>query len=225
MLPTAVVLLAALPALGGPADRASPTTSAAPAQPADDRTLREADQALARALETSDREAFAALLAADAVSLLDGRAHEGRAAVLEFWAEYLDPAGPRLRWTTELAELSRSGDLGYTIGRYRIQEGSAEEPASEGRYVTVWRRDPDGVFRAAAGAPLLPPSDGGPRVARIARRTLSSRATDLVVEIGTWTSMGSAVRAGQYLSVRRRTREGSLAPALETLVPSRRRGD
>ena len=49
----------------------------------------------------------------------------------------------------------------------------------------------------------------------------SPRATaDLVVEVGTWRAKDASATSGLYLSVRRRTREGTLAAALETVVPS-----
>ena len=49
-------------------------------------------------------------------------------------------------WTiARLAGTAASGDLGFTIGESVIRvEGS---PASYGKYLTIWRRLPDGSVR------------------------------------------------------------------------------
>ena len=58
--------------------------------------------------------------------------------------------GPDLVWWPLWAGLSRSGDLGFTTGPFRI----GERPA--GQYFTVWRRQTDGGWKWVF--------DGGPRV-------------------------------------------------------------
>ncbi len=218
-------LLAAL--LAAPAQAAAPgpaqgeKAGSMTAAPTDARTLREADLALARAVDQRDRGSFAALLAEDAIFAGGGAPLRGRAAVLGGWAGFFEPQGPRMSWAPELAEMARSGDLGYTVGRYLFEgrDASGQSVKREGRYVTVWRREADGAFRVAADSPLLPPGDDEPPDTRRAPdRTLASRDGDLVVEVGTWTA-GSA-RGGSYLRIRRRTREGTLAAALESMVPA-----
>lgn len=225
MRTASLVLLAALPALAGPSGDPVEAKKPAPAAPAtaDGRTLREADQALARAVDQRDRAAFEALLAEDAYFLGGPDGLKGRAAVLKGWGRFFVANGPRLRWSPELAEMSRSADLGYTVGRYQLEvsDAAGRNVSRNGRYVTVWRRQPDGSFRAAADAPLLPPADGDPvEASRTPERTLTSRDGDLVVEVGTWRAKDASATSGLYLSVRRRTREGTLAAALETVVPS-----
>lgn len=216
--------LAAFPALAatpgaGEDGKAGPST----APRWDGRTLREADQALARAVDQRDRSAFEALVAEDAHFAGGGEPLQGRPAVVKGWAGFFEPDGPRLSWAPELAEISRSGDLGYTVGHYLLESRDAEGRSvkREGRYVTVWRKGADGAFRAAADSPLVPPVDGEPTDARrTPDRTLSSRDGDLVVEVGTWRAGAGAARGGSYLTIRRRTREGTLAAALETIVPT-----
>jgi ketosteroid isomerase-like protein len=190
---------------------------------ADGRTLRQADQALASAVERHDRAAFEALLAEDAYFAGGGQPLRGRAAVSKGWASFFEPDGPRLSWAPELAEMSRSGDLGYTVGHYRFEsrDAAGRSVKREGRYVTVWRKEADGAFRVALDSPLVPPADDGlPDVGRTADRTLSSGDGDLVVEAGTWRADATPSRGGSYLAIRRRTREGTLAAALETVVPA-----
>jgi len=225
---TALVAALAAPALLGVAATGE-AGKAATLDPAagDARTLREADQALARAVDQHDRSAFEALLSEDAYFAGGGRPLRDRAAVSRAWASFFDREGPRLSWAPELAEMSRSGDLGYTVGHYQLESRDADGRMvkREGRYVTVWRREADGVFRVAVDSPLVPPGDGGPGdVRRSPDRTLSSRDGDLVVEAGTWRPGRGAGPGGLYLSIRRRTREGTLADALETIVPGAAEG-
>jgi ketosteroid isomerase-like protein len=148
LLPLAA-FLAALPAVAGP--------------PADGRSLREADLALAHAVAGHDRAAFAALLGEEAVFAGGGGAPlRGRAAVVDGWSELLAAGGPRLRWTPELAELAASGELGYTVGHFDLETAGADGQVvrHEGRYVTVWRRGSDGTFVAELDAALRPPGEG-----------------------------------------------------------------
>jgi ketosteroid isomerase-like protein len=224
MRAAALVMLASLaaPALAGPADEARDTGKgeAMDARPADARTLREADQALARAVEERDRPGFEARLAEDAWFAGGGRPLAGRAAVGDSWASFFEPAGPSMRWAPELGEISRSSDLGYTVGHYLLEarDANGRPVRREGRYLTVWRKEADGAFRVAVDAPLVPPADGAPEARRSPERSLSSRDGDLVVEAGTWRPASGSGRGGLYLVVRRRTREGVLATALETVV-------
>lgn len=53
-------------------------------------------------------------------------------------------AGP-IYWQPDRVEVSRSGDMGMTSGRY-VQVMSGAE-AVQGRYVVVWRRDAGGEWR------------------------------------------------------------------------------
>ncbi len=215
----ALALLATFPALAGP--EGEPANGAGNRAPADDRTLREADQALARAVDERNRVAFEALIGEDAYFFGGGEALRNRAAVLKAWAGFFEAQGPRLRWSPELAEMARSRDVGYTVGRYELerQDSAGRNTRREGRYVTVWRREADGAFRAAADAPLVPPGDNAPTdLRRSPERAIWSRDGDLAVEIGSWRSQGPPALSGLYLAIRRRTREGSMAPALETIV-------
>lgn len=223
--PALLAALLAIPALAAAAPAAGDGRKAGPMSDplADARTLREADQALARAVDQRDRAGFGALLAEDAVFAGGGAPLRGRTAVLNGWASFFEPDGPRMSWAPELAEVARSGDLGYTVGHYLFEsrDAAGRSVKREGRYVTVWRREADGAFRVAADSPLIPPADDQPPDARrTSDRALSSRDGDLVVEIGTWRAESASPRAGSYLSIRRRTREGTLAAALESIVPA-----
>jgi ketosteroid isomerase-like protein len=185
--------------------------------------LREADRAMDRAVAAHDAAAFAALVDEEALwggaeSLLDGRA-----AVAAAWSRFTGPSGASLRWSPVEAVLSRSGDLGYTVGTWRLEKKAPDGKvqSAEGRYLTVWRKGKDGAFRAVFDMGLEP-RDPGTAVARTAARTLVSGGGDLEASTGTW--LGSDGRRGSFLSVLLRGADGALAPAVETAVAFAPRG-
>ena len=63
-----------------------------------------------------------------------------------------------LTWAPDAAEVSASGDLGYTIGTYRRTAGGK---TGTGSYVTIWKKSSDGAWRVAVdiGTPPSPVSD------------------------------------------------------------------
>ena len=58
-------------------------------------------------------------------------------------------ASYRLTWEPSRAEVSASGDLGYTVGRYTsVRVGNlGQEVRSSGLYVSIWRRQEDGSWK------------------------------------------------------------------------------
>ena len=54
-----------------------------------------------------------------------------------------------LNWNPSFAEVSESGDLGYTYGIYTIQMDSPEGSVvtKEGTYVTIWKKDKSGDWK------------------------------------------------------------------------------
>ncbi len=57
------------------------------------------------------------------------------------------PADGRFAWgpIDDLAVASRDGDLGFTIGEARIAATASD--VSYSKYLTIWRREPDGRYR------------------------------------------------------------------------------
>lgn len=106
-------------------------------------------QAFSRALERGDAEAMAAQYVDDAVLVPPGgRMIAGRDSIRAFWT----PRNPDFRTlshslTTDRLEVV--GDAAVEVGTWR-QEGqvSGQEPReSAGRYLVVWRRQPDGAWK------------------------------------------------------------------------------
>ncbi len=57
-------------------------------------------------------------------------------------------------WSPERARVAESGELGYTVGDYRISRrdstGEVAETLDRGKYVSIWRRQPDGSWKVVA---------------------------------------------------------------------------
>ena len=54
-----------------------------------------------------------------------------------------------LNWEPLFADISSSGDLGYTYGTYNVEMDSPEGPVvtKEGTYVTIWKKDRNGDWK------------------------------------------------------------------------------
>jgi ketosteroid isomerase-like protein len=159
----------------------------------------------ARTMANGDAEGFRALVAADA--LFAGRALlRGREEVWAAWRVFFAEGGPTLRWMPTGGAVSRSGDLGWTTGGYRLERrGPDGKPAaSEGRYLTVWSRDAGGAWRVALDCGLEPAGALGP-VDRAPVRALVSKDGAMEAAMGTWRQDGSSgPRTGAWIRVRER---------------------
>jgi ketosteroid isomerase-like protein len=75
---------------------------------------------------------------------------EGREKILESYRPYYDSTTMKLTWTPSRAEVSRSRDLGWTIGTYvftRIDD-KGNTIVRPGRYITIWKKQRDGTWKA-----------------------------------------------------------------------------
>lgn len=172
-----------------------------------------ADNAFAEASSRHDARAAGELIAEDAVFLNRRGLLRGRAAVLEGWKELLTEGGPVLDWTPRQADASDSGELGFTVGDWRLE--AKDGSVTTGEYVTVWRRERDGRFRALFDGPLR--KGGLDSRSRVAVREARSEAGDLTAEIGTLPAAEGRAEAA-YLVVSR-SRDGGASRAVETVVP------
>jgi ketosteroid isomerase-like protein len=114
-------------------------------QAADFEDLVAAERAFAAdAAARSVRDAFLAALADEGVVFAPGPVNAQRA-----WSAR--PADTtRLEWAPEAAEISASGDLGYTYGPWRLTRPGDDAPKLFGHYFTVWQKQPDGHWKAIA---------------------------------------------------------------------------
>ncbi|WP_375754245.1 YybH family protein [Corallococcus exercitus] len=113
--------------------------------------LRAADQSLSDAAEKSgSAQAFADFVADDAVLLVDGAyAQKGREAIRAWLAAHPLEAEGKVRWTPVRWDVSADGTLGYSVGNTSVESGGTSVRPS-GRYITAWKRQPDGQWRVVA---------------------------------------------------------------------------
>jgi ketosteroid isomerase-like protein len=108
-------------------------------------SLRQTERAFAATVRDRDREAFASYIAEGAV-FEGGGALRGREAIVAGWADRFAPETPVLAWEPCVVEIEASGRIGFTRGRYWIdQPGGAE--AWQGTFFSVWERRPDGAWK------------------------------------------------------------------------------
>ena len=73
----------------------------------------------------------------------------GKTAIRKYVSESLKIPGFAIRWKPIAAVVSASGDLGYTTGTnsFTFPDAQGRLITSNGRYVTVWRKEPGGRWR------------------------------------------------------------------------------
>jgi len=111
-------------------------------------TLLNADRAFAKFSRDSGGPAgaFGRWIAADGM-MLGARAVPVRGPEQARQAFASFPATGRFEWTPldSLAVASRDGSLGFTVGEARIE--AAPSSVTYSKYLTVWRREPDGQYK------------------------------------------------------------------------------
>ena len=109
-----------------------------------------ADRAFDAATADKKFDGFSSFLA-DNVSTLraDQPVLRGKAAMQSAWKPLIENRSISLRWQPISAEISKSRDLGYTVGSYTITR-TDEKGASivgTGKYLTIWRLQDDGSWK------------------------------------------------------------------------------
>jgi ketosteroid isomerase-like protein len=87
---------------------------------------------------------------------------EGKKAIMESFRPLFDDHTIKLTWIPLRAEVAASGELGWTTGSYeltRLDEQGVPH-VRHGKYVTIWRRQTDGSWKAVldGGNPDSPPA-------------------------------------------------------------------
>jgi ketosteroid isomerase-like protein len=106
--------------------------------------------------------AFADWFAEDGVALGNGTAPKiGKVAIAKS-ANWL-PADYQLTWTPTDAMMGPSGDMGYTWGHYegRSKDSHGNPVLTSGRYITMWRKEPDGNWKVVLDAGANEPAGAG----------------------------------------------------------------
>lgn len=106
------------------------------------------DAKFSSAVRKGDGEAIAALYTEDATLLPpDSDPIKGRAGIEAFWKGGLQMGIKEAVLTT--VDVSAAGDLAYEVGRFalKIQPEGKEVIEQKGKYVVVWKKGPDAVWR------------------------------------------------------------------------------
>ena len=106
--------------------------------------------------------AFADWFAEDGVAMGNGAQPKiGKVAVAKS-ANWL-PKYYQLTWTPTDALMGPSGDMGYTWGHYegRGKDAHGNPVVTSGRYMTVWRKEPDGNWKVVLDAGSNEPAGAG----------------------------------------------------------------
>lgn len=142
------VLLAAL-ALGLASTACQPPArEAGPLSDEDVAALNQAADAYQAAVTAGDFDAWAAFYTEDAVIMPPGQpAIRGRDAI-KAWGE----AFPTIvEWTPDRVEVDGRGDLAYVRATFSmtVEVGEAEPVSEKGKYLEIWRKQPDGSWLIA----------------------------------------------------------------------------
>jgi ketosteroid isomerase-like protein len=112
-------------------------------------TLRQLEADFLKATSERGSEGYLSYYAEDAVEVPDGApVLQGKESIARTMG-FLDDKQNQLTWTPIGADISASGDLGYTYGTYEFRStGKDGKPTvSHGKYTTIWKKQGDGKWK------------------------------------------------------------------------------
>ena len=102
------------------------------------------------AVKEGIQKAFLHFAANDVVLSRGDRLIKGKDSLAVFYNYYNSTSDSiSLTWKPDFIDVSNSGDLGYTYGKYiyAVTDSTGKTKTSEGIFHTVWKRQPDGSWR------------------------------------------------------------------------------
>ena len=126
---------------------ARPTVSASPKATAD--TLKQLEGEFMKAAAEKGSQGYMWYYAEDSVEVPNGGAIIRGKANIATGMAFLDDKNNRLLWTPVGADISSSGDLGYTYGNYEFHTKNKDgKPVVEyGKYTSIWKQQKDGSWK------------------------------------------------------------------------------
>ena len=112
--------------------------------------LRAADAAWLKAYRAKDLEKAAAFFDEQGCMLVpNSPTLTGKAAIAKFIAKSFKIRDYKITWHPTRADVARSGELGYTSGKYRMTFGneSGKTVSDNGKYLMVWKKQSDGAWK------------------------------------------------------------------------------
>jgi len=138
-------------------------------RPADVQALKDNEARWNREFVAKDLEKLVAHYADNAVLMATGMTSaSGRDGIRKMLKEMVDDPALSLKFEASRVEVSNSGDLGFTQGSYQLtmtDPGSKQVIHDHGSYVTTYRKQRDGSWKAVADiatSEVPPPSPSSP---------------------------------------------------------------
>ena len=124
--------------------------------------LYDLEHRFAESVAAGGGKAFATWFADDAVALNNGRPAvlgRGNIAASANW----DPHTYQLTWTPQGAQMLPSNDSGFTWGHYEghSMDQHGQPVVTAGRYITLWKKTPDGSWKVVLDASANEPPAAG----------------------------------------------------------------
>lgn len=119
-------------------------------EPRNDRSvLLDADRVFSRATAQRRADGWVEYFAEDGAMIRPAGTITGRPAIREAMTKAFADSAFSISWEPQQADVGATGELGYTLGRYvtRSRNADGRPRVVTGRYLTVWRRQPDGSWR------------------------------------------------------------------------------
>ena len=110
-------------------------------------TIRQQDDAWLKAIGAKQLDATMSYYGNGAVLLApNAPIAQTKDEIRQFWSQFFAsiPAGVPFSYGTTQVEVAGSGDLGYAVGFYTF----GNPPSDKGKYVEVWKKQPDGSWKA-----------------------------------------------------------------------------
>jgi ketosteroid isomerase-like protein len=94
------------------------------------------------------RNAFVRFADDSAVIMRGDSLYKGKQAINDYYGTHL-PKGASINWKPDFIEISASGDLAYTWGKYVFSapDSNKKIAVSNGYFHTVWKRQSDGQWK------------------------------------------------------------------------------
>ena len=142
-----IILVAAVLIVMIAAPNARPLASASAKATAD--TLRQLEGEFMKAAAERGSVGYMSYYADDAVEVPNGApVIQGKINIAKTMG-FLDQKDNHLMWTTVGADISASGDLGYTFGTYefRSKDKDGKPVVDHGKYTSIWKKQRDGSWK------------------------------------------------------------------------------
>jgi ketosteroid isomerase-like protein len=116
-------------------------------------TLMRRDDEFCAATKERRLEGWMSFFADDATGFPPGRdLVTGKAGLRQMYSKMFDDPEFTITWKPVKADIAASGDIGYTIGVSEInsKDKDGKRVTRKGKYLTVWKKQPDGSWKVAA---------------------------------------------------------------------------